>query len=103
MENKIVKRIKNEFQNTPDLVTKNIRLSLLDTVTVLYLETVSSSDKVNDYILKNLSSFSSFKNTKAVDIASILPSPNTKEIKNIDEVEYFITNGFTIIVHKIRI
>ena len=103
MENKIVKRIKNEFQNTPDLVTKNIRLSLLDTVTVLYLETVSSSDKVNDYILKNLSSFSSFKNTKAVDIASILPSPNTKEIKNIDEVEYFITNGFTIIVHKYTI
>ena len=69
MENKIVKRIKNEFQNTPDLVTKNIRLSLLDTVTVLYLETVSSSDKVNDYILKNLSSFSSFKNTKAVLLA----------------------------------
>lgn len=100
MENKIVKRIRDEFQNTPDLIIKKIKLSLFDTVYVLYLETVSSSDKVNDYILKNLSSFSSFKNTKAVDIASILPSPNTKEIENIDEVEYFITNGFTIIVHK---
>ncbi len=100
MENKIVKRIQEEFQNTPDLIIKKVKISLFDTVYILYLETVSSSDKVNEYILKNLSNFSSFKNTKNMGIESILPSPNTKEIKNIDEIEYFITNGFTIIVHK---
>lgn len=98
MENKIVKRIQEEFKSTPDLIIKKVKLSLLDTVYVLYLETVSSSDKVNDYILKNLSSFSSFKNTRNIDIASLIPGPNTKEIKNYDEIEYFITNGFTIVI-----
>ncbi len=99
MEEKIVQRIQNEFSKTPDLIIKKIKLSLFDTVYVLYLETVSSSDKVNDYILKNLSNISSFKNTKKLDLTSVLPSPNTKKIKNEDEIEYFITNGFTIVIH----
>jgi len=64
MQNKIIKRIQNEFTKTPDLIIKKIKLSLLDTVYVVYLETVSSSDKVNDYILKNLSYISSNKNKK---------------------------------------
>ncbi len=100
MENKIVKKIREEFGKTPDLIIKKIKLSLFDTVYVIYLETVSSSNKVNDYILKNLSSFGSFKNTKKIDIASLIPGPNTKEIANYDEIEYFITNGFTIVIQK---
>ena len=98
MGEKIVDRIKEEFKNTPDLIIKKVKLSLFDTIYVLYLETVSSSNKVNNYILKNLSNFGSFKNTKKLDLASLIPGPNTKEIKNIDEIEYFITNGFTIVI-----
>ena len=64
MENKIVKRIQEEFKKNPDLTTKKIKLSLLDTVYVIYLETISSSDKVNDYILKNLSNLSGLKSKK---------------------------------------
>ena len=44
MENKIVKRIQEEFQNTPDLIIKKVKISLFDTVYILYLETVSSSE-----------------------------------------------------------
>ena len=98
MKNKIVKRIQDEFQKTPDLIIKDIKLSLFDTIYVVFLETVSSGNKVNDYILKNLSSFGSFKNTRKIDINSLIPGPNTKEIKNLDEIEYFITNGFTIVI-----
>ena len=98
MKNKIVKRIQDEFQKTPDLIIKEIKLSLFDTIYVVFLETVSSGNKVNDYILKNLSSFSSFKNTRKIDINSLIPGPNTKEIKSLDEIEYFITNGFTIVI-----
>ena len=64
MENKIVNRIQEEFKRNPDLTTKKIKLSLLDTVYVIYLETISSSDKVNDYILKNLSNLSGLKSKK---------------------------------------
>ncbi len=98
MTDKTVKRIKEEFSNTPDLIIKKIKLSWFTTVYIIYLETVSSSDKVNDYILKNLSNYSSFKYTKNTNIASLIPSPNTIEIKNYDEIEYFLTNGFTLVI-----
>ncbi|MDE5540066.1 MAG: spore germination protein, partial [Bacilli bacterium] len=100
MENKLIKRIQKEFEKNPDLIIKKIKLSLMDTVYIVYLETVSSSDKVNDYILKNLSYISSNKQSKVSNIDSILPGPNTKEIKNPDEIEYYITNGFAVIIRN---
>lgn len=99
MEN-IIRRIQNEFSKTPDLIIKKVKLSMLDTIYVVYLETVSSSDKVNDYILKNLSYMSATKSTKVIDLESILPGPNLVTINNPDEIEYFITNGFTLIIRK---
>ncbi len=100
MENKIVKRIQNEFNKVTDLIIKKIKLSLIDTVYIIYLETISSSDKINDYILKNLSSISAKKSKKIYDIDSILPGPNTKKITNYDEIEFYLTNGFAIIVRN---
>ena len=52
--NKIVKRLETEFSKSPDFVIKEINLSIFKTMYLIYLETVSSSDKVNDYILKNI-------------------------------------------------
>ena len=52
--NKIVKRLETEFSKSPDFVIKEINLSIFKTMYLIYLETVSSSDKENDYILKNI-------------------------------------------------
>ena len=52
--NKIVERIKKEFTNTPDLKIKEVKINPFKAVYVIFIETVCSSDKVNDYILKNL-------------------------------------------------
>ena len=94
--NKIVERIKKEFNKTPDLIIKEININLFNTVYILYLETVSGSNKVNDYILKNL--IASKNKINKHNLKSFLAGPNTKEIKNADEIEYFITSGFTIII-----
>ncbi len=96
--NKIVARLQKEFSKTPDLIIKEIPLNLFNTIYILYLETVSGSNKVNDYILKNL--IASKDNINKHNLKSFLAGPNTKEIKNADEIEYFITNGFTIIILK---
>ena len=52
--NKLVEKIKSEFSKTPDLIIKELKINMFDKIYVVYLETVSSSDKINDYILKNL-------------------------------------------------
>lgn len=90
---KILERIKNEFSNTPDLKIKEIKINLIKKVYVIFIETICDSDKINDYILKNLTNYN-FKN----NLNSNLPSPVTITIKNEDEIEFYITNGYAIIL-----
>ena len=42
--NKIVKRLKKEFNYTPDLKIKNIKVNLLQTAYVIFIETICDSD-----------------------------------------------------------
>ncbi len=99
--NKIVERLKNEFSKTPDLIIKEIKLNMFNTLYILYLETVSGSNKVNDYILKNIIDNKDKINKNNID--SFLAGPNTKEINKYDEIEYFLTSGFTIVILKNKI
>ena len=96
--NKIVERIKNEFKDTPDLIIRKINVSQTKYVYVIFLETVASGDKVNDYILKNLNYFVGAK--KLTDINQIIPSPHIININNIDTLEFYLTNGFSLVVLK---
>ena len=99
MNHEILTKIKEEFKNCPDLIIKEIKLDKKDTIYIAYLESVSGSDKVNDYILKNLSHISSEKLKDIEDIQSLIPAPNTIEIKEYDQIEFYITNGFTIVIY----
>ena len=80
MKNKILARIQKDFENCPDLIIKEIKLNKKEIIYVTYLETVTGSDKVNDYILKNLSAISGKTRKNLNDIQSLLPSPNTVDI-----------------------
>ncbi len=100
MKNEIVKQIEKEFKETVDLVIKPIKVSLLDTIYVIYLESVTGSDKVNDYILKNISFLNALPKKKLKDLDSLIPAPNTKILQNPDQIEFYLTNGFTIVIRK---
>ena len=99
--NKIVKRLENEFSKSPDFVIKEINLSIFKTMYLVYLETVSSSDKVNDYILKNIILKKDEINKN--NVSSFLAAPNTLEIKNADECEFYLTNGFSLVIIQDKI
>lgn len=96
--NKIVERLKKEFSKTPDLIVKEIKLNMFNTLFIIYLETVSSSNKVNDYILKNVIDNKDKINKN--NFQNYLAGPNTKRIDKYDKIEYFLTNGFTIVILK---
>ena len=91
--NNYIKRIKNEFSNNTDLIIKELRINLLHKIYVIFLDTLSSQDKINDYILKKLVNINIFFN-----IENILPSGNVIKLKQYDEIEYYLYNGFTIII-----
>ena len=98
--NKIVERVKKEFNKTPDLIIKEIKLNLINTLYVIYLETVSGSDKINDYILKNIIIGKTNNKINKQNLLSFLAGPNTKKNVSEDEIEFYLTNGFTIVIFK---
>ncbi len=91
--NRIVEKIKKEFINVPDLKIKEIKVNIFKIIYVVFIETITSSDKINDYILKSL-----VKYNKNTNLQSNLAGSNTIKITKYDDIEYYITNGFAIVI-----
>jgi spore germination protein KA len=87
----IINKIKNDFKTVSDLKIKKIKINILNTVYVFYLETICDSNKIHNYILKKIS----FNN----NLVGTIPGPNTIYI-NENEIEQYLTSGFAIIINK---
>ena len=68
MNNKLILRIQKEFLSCDDFIIKEISLSKSSVLYVLYLESVSSSSLVHEFILNNLSLHNIYIYAKLVDI-----------------------------------
>ena len=58
----IIKKLENIKKNMPDLIIKKIKVSLFNYVYIISNESVSSSDRVNNFILKYFSNKSLVNN-----------------------------------------
>ena len=90
---KTLERIKKEFSYTPDLKIKEIKINLTKKIYIVFIETICNGDKINEYILKNLIKYNNKNN-----LNSNIPGPNTIFIKNDDEIEFYLTNGYAIVI-----
>jgi spore germination protein KA len=100
MPKKILLRLKKEFASSPDFIVKKIKTKRFHDIYVIYLESVTGSNKVNDFILKKLTNINNLEKVKRNNIESIIPGPNTIKIKEYDKISFYLTNGFTIILSK---
>ncbi len=92
----VFKYINNTFKDTPDLVKRKIKYAF-SSVHIYYIETICSSEQVNNFILKNLTNPNSHRRFK-----DILAGPNFKEI-NLNKLEFYLYNGFTVLVYRNKI
>ena len=90
--NDIIKYINKEFNECNDLKHKKIRINT-KTYHLFYLETVCSGDRINNFILKSISNKFNIKN-----INKSIPAPNLVEVNNKDKINYYLYNGYTIIL-----
>lgn len=90
--NKIVERLQKEFFNSSDLIIKTV-----NNIYIIYLESVSSSDRINDYVLKELS-LTNKKNGH--NLESLIAGPNTTKIQKYDQLEFYLGNGFVLIIYE---
>lgn len=92
----VFKYINDTFKDTPDLVERKIKYSF-SCVHIYYIETICSSEQINNFVLKNLTNPNGHRRFK-----DILAGPNFKEI-DLKELEFYLYNGFTALVYKGKI
>ena len=82
--------ILKDYKDVSDLIIKRIK-----NIYIVYIETLISQDKINDYILKQIVDCKKVKNIKEQ-----IASPNLKEISNIEDFENYLNSGFAIIINE---
>ena len=92
----VFKYINDTFKDTPDLVERKIKYSF-SCVHIYYIETICSSEQINNFVLKNLTNPNGPRRFK-----DILAGPNFKEI-DLGMLEFYLYNGFTALVYKGKI
>lgn len=80
-------KIKKEFSDSSDLKYKKI-----NDVHVIYLESLCSSDSINEYILQNLTIGKPY-----VFLKDIISGPNVIYLKNEKEISTYLLNGFALV------
>lgn len=100
----IIKELEKLKKNIPDLIVKKIKVSLFKCIYIITNETVSSSDRVNNFILKYFSN-KSIINLKVIDnfkkdIKENIPSINYKSVKTKEELMEYIFSGFTLVIYN---
>ena len=98
MNNKLILRIQKEFLSCDDFIIKEISLSKSSVLYVLYLESVSSSSLVHEFILNNLSLLRNLGKKNFSNLNSSIPAPHSLVLRHPDEVEFYLTNGFTVVI-----
>ena len=100
--NKIVSQIKKDFNQISDLKIKSYKGNLFSNIYIIYLQSICSSNKINDYVLKNLSLLTSF-NKNLDNLGNALAGPNIVLNITQKDIEFYLTNGFTLVIFKNKI
>ena len=83
----IAKKLKKEFNNSSDLIHKKF-----NKVHVVYLESICSSNKVNEYILQNVT-----MGHRYLFLKDIISGPNVIHITEYKFIKEYLLNGFACI------
>ena len=82
----ILDKLKKEFNESSDLIIKKI-----NNVTVVFLESVCDSNKLNEFIFKNM------KVKKYYNLRNLVTAPSVIYVDDYDKLEFYLTNGFAVV------
>ncbi len=91
MQNKArIKTIKETLGNSSDIVIREVN----DNLTYLYLESVSSDDKISNFLLKSIVNITNVKDILKIAKENIFNS-HIEQIENLEECYYYLSSGYT--------
>ena len=92
--NKInIKKLENINGKSPDLVIRTLNKK----ISYAFFESVSSDNKISDFLNKALINVNYYFDNVFNKIKNNLYNSKVKDVKNFDELYYYLESGFTIV------
>lgn len=93
--------IKKELGSSADIVTRTIKVKH-ETIGYIYLESVSSDDKISDFFMKDISTYVREKKKSLFEelftsIENSIPNSHLKIIEKKNDIFYHLASGYTCI------
>ena len=99
--NDILKKIVDDYGNSSEIVKRTIRVGKQE-IAYIYLESVSSDDKISDFFMKDISDY--VKNRKKSlfenlfnSIENSIPNSHLNIAKTYEDIYYYLSSGYTAI------
>lgn len=92
-----IEYIKNVLKNNDDFIYRNININKSKNIHILYFESLCDSNLIYFFIIKGIDE--NKKIIKKKNFSSVINSPKLINIKNIDDIFYYMENGFCIVVY----
>ncbi|MGN1372002.1 MAG: spore germination protein [Candidatus Coprovivens sp.] len=86
----ITDKLKEEFNNSTDLIHKQF-----NKINIIYLESLCNSDKINEYILQNIT-----LGHKYLFLKDIVSGPNVIYVEDYNLIKEYLLNGFALVYDK---
>lgn len=95
-----IKKLEKLKKNMPDLIIRNISIGTFKNIYIIVFQTLTSDNKVNDFVLKYFSNKDLFNNKTTIkkSIENYIPTINYKEINKSSEIMNYLLNGFTVVL-----
>jgi len=100
---KVFKKINDINGNSPDITTRKINIGFKQ-VGYIYLESVSSDDKISDFLVKSITRIKKFNildnffNNLYQELKNNIANSKMKIVDNYDDMFYYLASGFTIVL-----
>lgn len=101
MLEKIALRIKQDFNESPDIIIKKIETKK-NKLLIIYNTSLTNSNNINEFILEKITNLNIKINSKNLNkhFSNIIPENNIQYVKNTNDLYTRINSGFTIIIFE---
>lgn len=96
-----LKNIENAYGNSSDIVSRKIKIGNKE-ILYIYLEGVSSDDKISDFFMKDISKY--VKNNKIIfkkqlfnSLKNTIPNSHLTTVETYEDTFYYLASGYTLI------
>lgn len=101
--NKIFEQINKMNGNSPDITTRQIKIGF-KSIGYIYLESVSSDDKISDFLVKSITRLKrthfldNFFTNLYKELENNIANSKMKTIDNYEDMFYYLSSGFTVVI-----